>query len=79
MATILYASTFGSDDPTRASVPFHLALGAVEAGHKAQITLIAEASYLMKNEVAEQVRGVGVPPLTELLAKCVDGAVDIFV
>ena len=29
MAKILYQGTHGTDDPTRASMPFHMALGAV--------------------------------------------------
>jgi len=49
MATVLYISTFGSDDPTRATLPFVSALGALEAGHKAQIALVGEATYLMKD------------------------------
>jgi uncharacterized protein involved in oxidation of intracellular sulfur len=79
MATILYAGTAGSDDPTRASIPFHLALGAIEAGHKAEVALIGEATYLMKNAVAEQIRGVGVPVLTDLLSKAAASGVDVFV
>jgi hypothetical protein len=34
MATILYIGTSGSDDPTRATIPFVAASGAVEAGSK---------------------------------------------
>ena len=43
MATILYSSTYGTDDPTRATLPFLGALGAIEAGHQAQILLQGEA------------------------------------
>ena len=32
MTKILYLGTHGTDDPTRASMPFHMALGAVEGG-----------------------------------------------
>lgn len=67
MATILYFSTFGTDDPTRATLPFVTALGALEAGHRAQIVLMGEATYLMKSYLADQVHGVGWPPLQELL------------
>ena len=31
MATILYVGTAGSDDPTRAGLPFNFALGAIES------------------------------------------------
>ena len=51
MATILYSSTHGSDDPTRATIPFVMALGAVEAGHQAEIALIGEAAHLAKDVI----------------------------
>ena len=79
MATILYVSTYGSDDPTRATLPFVAALGAIEAGHKADIFLAGEATYLMKGMVADQVHGVGWPPLKELLPKAVAQGVNFYV
>ena len=45
MTKILYLGTHGTDDPTRASMPFHMALGAVEGGHAAEINLAGDASY----------------------------------
>jgi predicted peroxiredoxin len=47
MATILFVSTFGSDDPTRATLPLVAANGAIEAGHNPQLFLAGEAPYLM--------------------------------
>jgi predicted peroxiredoxin len=79
MSTILYTSTYGSNDPTRATHAFVAALGAVEAGHQAQITLIGEATYLMKDYITEQINGVGWPPLKDLLAKVIDHGVPIYV
>lgn len=79
MATILFTSTYGTDDPTRATLPFLAALGAVEAGHQAQILLQGEATHLMKDYLAEQIHGVGWPPLTELLAKVIDQNIPIHV
>ena len=35
MASILFQATYGSDDPTRATMPFIGANGAIEAGHQA--------------------------------------------
>ena len=43
MTKILYLGTHGTDDPTRASMPFHMALGAVEGGHAAEINLAGDA------------------------------------
>ncbi|MAG37160.1 MAG: hypothetical protein CL878_13080 [Dehalococcoidia bacterium] len=77
MATILYTSTHGSDDPTRASIPFVAALGAIEAGHEAQIALLGEATYLLKDHIADQIDGVGWPPLKETLPKIIAHGVPI--
>ena len=79
MATILYVSTYGSDDPTRATLPFVAALGAVEAGHKPQVFLAGEAVNLMKDLIADQIHGVGWAPMKELLQKAIAHGVPIFV
>jgi uncharacterized protein involved in oxidation of intracellular sulfur len=78
MATILYIATHGSDDPTRATMPFFMALGAVEAGHKAQIALAGEAAYLMKDYIVEQISGMGLPPLKELLPKVIAHGIPVY-
>ncbi|MDQ4076952.1 MAG: DsrE family protein [Chloroflexota bacterium] len=79
MAKILYVGTFGSDDPTRATFPFISASGAVDAGHEAQVVLLGEATYLMKQEIVDQIHGVGFPPLKELFQKIADHGVPIHV
>ncbi len=79
MATILYVSSFGSDDPTRATIPFVAAMGAVEAGHQSQVALLGEATYLMKDYIAEQVSGMGLAPLKDLLPKLIAHSVPIYV
>ena len=79
MATILYVGTSGSDDPTRAGLPFNFALGAVEAGHQAQIFLAGEAAYLMKEEVAAAIMPVAMPSLREMMDKTAASQVPIFV
>lgn len=79
MATILYVGTSGSDDPTRAGLPFNFALGAIEAGHQAQIFLAGEAAYLMKEEVAAAVMPVAMPALREMMEKAVAAKVTVFV
>src|ERR1041384_5748342 len=79
MATILYVGTAGSDDPTRAGLPFNFALGAIEAGHHPQIFLAGEAAYLMKDAVPAAVMPVAMPPLREMLDAVVAKRVPIFV
>ena len=79
MATILYSSSYGSDDPTRATIPFVAALGAVDAGHSAQLALLGEATYLMKDQIAGGVNGVGWPPLKELWPKIIEHEIPVYV
>lgn len=79
MAKILYVGTAGSDDPTRAGLPFNFALGAVEAGHQPEIFLAGEAAYLMKADVAAAVQPVAMPGVREMLDKVVEHGVPIYV
>ncbi len=67
MAKILFIGTHGTDDPTRATFPFMEAKGAIEAGHETGIILMMEAVPLIKDRIAAQVQGIGVPPLKELM------------
>ena len=77
---ILYLSTAGSSDPTRASIPLPLAAnGSVEAGQECAVVLAGDATELASRETAERLEGVGVPPVRELLANLVDNQVPIFV
>lgn len=66
MAKLLYVGTHGTDDPTLATFPFLMAKGAIEAGHETGIILMGEAAPLIKDSIAAQVQGIGVPPLKEL-------------
>ena len=67
MSKLLYVGTHGTDDPTRATFPFLMAKGAIDAGHETGIILMGEAAPLIKDGIAAQVQGIGVPPLKELM------------
>ena len=79
MAKLVYTSTHGSDDPTRAAFPFILANGAREAGHEAEIFLAGEAVFLMKDAVRDAMVPVGWPPLKELMTSAIERSVIIHV
>ena len=79
MAKILYVGTAGSDDPTRAGLPFNFALGAVEAGHEPELFLAGEAAYVMKDDVAGAVIPIAMPALAEMLKKIIEHRVPIYV
>ncbi|MBI3969420.1 MAG: DsrE family protein [Chloroflexi bacterium] len=77
MAKLLYIGTHGTDDPTKATFPFLLAKGAIEAGHEPSILLQGEAATLIKDSIAAQVQGIGVPPLKDLIPFLVERNVRI--
>jgi predicted peroxiredoxin len=77
---ILYVATAGASDPTRASIPLHIAAnGSVEAGQECSVVLAGDATELVSRETAERVEGVGIPPARELFQKLVDNQVPVFV
>ncbi|HSS09955.1 MAG TPA: hypothetical protein VLL25_08730 [Acidimicrobiales bacterium] len=76
----LYMTTGGAGDPTRASIPLHLALnGSLEVGHTVNIVLAGDATELMKSELRDQLEGVGVPPVRDLFAKARQHQVPIYI
>ena len=80
MAGLLIVAATGPTDPTRASVPFHIAVnGARPAGTEVAIALAGDAAELIKPDVIANVVGLGVPPLRDLLDKCIDQEVLIYV
>jgi predicted peroxiredoxin len=80
VAKLLIVAVSGSQDPTRASIPFHVAVnGAAAAGMEVGVALAGDSTELLKQEVAGGVRGVGVPPLSDLLAGCRDKGVKVYV
>ena len=79
MARELFIGLHGSEDPTKATVPFLMAGGALDAGYQTAIVLIGDAVVLMNSTVADSVRGVGLPPLKELMAKVVAAKVPIYI
>lgn len=79
MASLLFMSTHGSEDPTRATFPLVLAKAAVEEGHAVKIALAGDAGVNIRETVAENIQGVGFPPYKELLGFLVDRGVPIFI
>ena len=79
MKMLVWSST-GSNDATRASIPFHLvANGCVEVGHDSALILAGDAAEVIVGDNAESIEGVGLPPMRELLAKLRDHEVPIYV
>jgi predicted peroxiredoxin len=77
---ITYFVSAGTGDPTRASLPLHLAAnGSVEVGQETSVVLGGDAAELLLGENADMLEGLGVPPARELLAKLRDHEVPVFV
>ena len=79
MSNLLYIVTHGTDDPTNATFPFLMAKGAIDAGHETGIILQGEAAPLIKDSIADQIQGIGVPSVKELMAFLVEKNVRITV
>ena len=76
MARLLIVTAAGPGDPTRASIPFHIAVnGAAASGVETAVALAGDATELIKADVVGAVRGLGVPPLAELMQLCHDRGV----
>jgi predicted peroxiredoxin len=77
---VLYLATSGASDPTKASLPLHIAAnGSVETGQECAVVLAGDATELVSQETAERVEGVGVPPARDLLRKLLDNQVPVYV
>ena len=80
VARLLVIASTGAQDPTRASIPFHIAVnGAAAAGMDCGVALAGDATDLLKEEVAASVRGVGIPPLKDLLAGAREKGIELYV
>jgi predicted peroxiredoxin len=80
VATLAIVGSTGVSDPTRASIPFHIAAnGAVASGVEVMIILAGDATELLREGVAAGVKGVGIPPLAALLEKCAEAKIPIHV
>lgn len=77
---LLIVTATGAQDPTRASVPFHIAVnGARPAGVDVAVVLAGDAAELVKPDVIANVLGLGIPPLRDLLDKCLEQDVHFYV
>ena len=77
---MLYMATSGGADPTRASIPLHLAVnGSVEAGHQVGLILAGDATELLKSTTRDAIEGVGLPPMRELFDKARQHGIPIYV
>jgi uncharacterized protein involved in oxidation of intracellular sulfur len=75
----MFSGTYASDDPTRAVLPFIAAKAALESGHEAEVFLLGEAVYLMKEEVADACIPVGWPKVGDVLRDVVSAGGSLYI
>ena len=77
---LLIVTAAGPEDPTRASIAFHIACnGAGPSKTPCAVALAGDAAELLKPDVIANVFGLGLPPLRELLDKCLAQDVPFYV
>jgi predicted peroxiredoxin len=76
---LLYVATSGPEDPTRACMPFALALATVEAGMATRLHLRGDAVGLLRDRAVETVAPIDLPPLRELLGEVRAHAIPVYV
>jgi predicted peroxiredoxin len=79
MAKILVVATHATDDPTKCTLAFITAIGALGEGKEVPIALRGEGVYATKEVIAKTIHGVGFPLLPELIEKVVNGNVPVYV
>ena len=79
MPKLLITGTHGTEDPTRASLPFHIAKGAREAGYDVGVVLAADSPIILKDAIRESLLGVGMPALKDLFQFAVENNVRVYV
>ncbi len=80
MAKLLIGASVGAADPTRASLAFHIAAnGAAPNGTECDLVLMGDATELAKPGATDSVRGVGIPPLADLWAACLERGIKFFI
>ena len=79
MPKLLFTGTHGSDDPTRATMPFHAAKGALDAGFEVSISLMVDGPLVLKDSIRDAITGFATPPLKDLFQLAVDRGVRVYV
>lgn len=79
MAKILVVGSHASDEPTKATLPFIVAAGAIGADRECAIALVGEGVSLVKEAIAKGIHGVGFSPLTELIPRILQARIPVYV
>lgn len=75
----IISGSYGTDNPTMATLPFMAAKTAKEQGHDVILFLWNEAVVLARPEIANHVIGVNLTPLKEILEAIISTGIPIWV
>ena len=76
---LVYVGMSGPEDPTRACMPFALAVATVDAGMGAIVHLRGEGVTLLRDRVACAVAPIDLPPLCEVFDQVREHAIPVYV
>jgi predicted peroxiredoxin len=77
---VLFLTTTGASDPTKASIPMHIAAnGSLEVGQDPEVVLAGDAAEIILGDSLQKIEGVGIPPMRDLVAKLSENAVPFYV
>ena len=77
---VLFLTTTGASDPTRASIPMHIAAnGSIEVGQEPEVVLAGDAAEIILGDSLDKIEGVGIPPMRELVGKLRDNGIPFYV
>jgi predicted peroxiredoxin len=77
---VVFLTMTGASDPTRASIPMHIAAnGSLEVGQEPEVVLAGDAAEIILGDSLEKIEGVGIPPMRELVAKLRDNGVPFYI
>ncbi len=75
---ILFHITIGPENPTRAALAFLMAKTAIEEGHTVNLFLAGDAVSLLRNQVLDNLVGVGTGKLSEHYDAIVKGGAKFY-
>jgi len=75
----IVSGSYGTDNPTMATLPFMAAKTAQEQGHDVVLFLWNEAVTLARPGIGDHVIGVNLPPLREIITTIVATGIPIWV
>ena len=77
---VVYLTMTGASDPTRASIPMHIAAnGSLEVGQEPEVVLAGDAAEIILGDSLDKIEGVGVPAMRDLVTKLKDNGVPFYV